>query len=126
MIFKGLTIYDTENIVSLILGDNYKCYDYESVYTVAKILKDKFKLLEEINSYEIEGKFNLFTKLILENKDSLLEKCDECLIMEDEMFISQSREDKDFLAKKINNKLSGDVFSSLINVYENNIEKVKA
>lgn len=123
---EGFTIYDTENIVSLILGDNYKCYDYESVYTVAKILKDKFKLLEEINSYEIEGKFNLFTKLILENKDSLLEKCDECLIMEDEMFISQSREDKDFLAKKINNKLSGDVFSSLINVYENNIEKVKA
>ena len=40
------------------------------------------------------------------------------------MFISITREDKDELAKKINDKLDKDIFNKLISIYEN-IKKQK-
>ena len=123
---EGFTIYDTEQIVSLILADNYKCYDYESVYIVASILKEKFKMLDVINSYELEGDLNKFEKLSQDDETLLLKKCDECLILEDEMFISMDREDKNDLSKRINKKLSGEIFFVLMKIYEARTEKIKA
>ena len=123
---EGFTIYDTEQIVSLILADNYKCYDYESVYIVASILKEKFKMLDVINSYELEGDLNKFEKLSQDDETLLLKKCDECLILEDEMFISMDREDKNDLSKRINKKLSGEIFFVLMKIYEARAEKIKA
>ena len=121
---EGFTIYDTEQVVSLVLGDNYKCYDYESVYIVASILKNKFGMLEQINSCELEGNVDSFYEK-LSDDEALFRKCDECLLLEDEMFISMNREDKNMLSKKISQKLSGEVFSSLMKIYEARIDKVK-
>lgn len=111
---EGFNIYDTSKITSLILKDDYKCYDYDSIYTIARVLKEKFNLKEEINYDEIEGK-EIDNPIIEDFK----EECDICLFLENEMFISITREDKDELAQKINDKLNKDIFDKLISIYEN-------
>lgn len=121
---EGFTLYDTEKIVSYALLDNYKCYDYHTIFTIADILKDKFKLREKINSYELEGNIEKFNILCNNNMESLSLKCNECLSLEQEMFLSMIRKDKDELANIINKKLTGDIYSLLINVYENNKKEV--
>lgn len=113
---EGLTIYDTEQIVSLVLKDNYKCYDYDSVYTIAQILKEKFDLLDKINYAEITKDTKELEELCNE-LEKLKTKSDECFNLEHEMFISMYREEKDNLAKQINNKLGKDIYNVLINVY---------
>lgn len=110
---EGFNIYDTSKITSLILKDEYKCYDYDSIYTIARVLKEKFNLKEEINFDEIEGK-EIDDPLIEDFK----EECDMCLLLENEMFISVTREDKDEFAKRINDKLDKDIFNKLISIYE--------
>lgn len=114
---EGLTIYDTEQIVSLVLADNYKCYDYDSVYVVAQILKEKFNLYE-ISDYEIDADIDSFKKLCDDKVEILSKKCNECLILEHEMFISMFRDEKDRLAKRINKELTSDIYSVLIDVYK--------
>ena len=121
---EGFNLYDSEVIVSSIYSDKYKCYDYDSVYTVATILKEKYHLQNEINEYEIEGDIEGFKKKYnadIINKLSSL--CDNCLVMENEMFLSYTRDDKNVLASMINKTLSGDVYDSLISIYQskNNI-----
>lgn len=120
---EGLNIYDTSCIVSLILQDEYKCYDYDSIYMIAKVLKEKFNLKETLNNVELTGNFSLLNKNYEE--DNLKEECDMCLFLENEMFISVTREDKDDLALKINNKLNKDVFKKLIDIYIDSNSKQK-
>lgn len=115
---EGLTIYDTEQIVSMVLKDKYKCYDYDSVYTVAQILKEKFKLLDLINYAEITKDDKELSKICSE-EEKLKTHCDECLKLEHEMFISMQREEKNELAKQINNKLTKTIYKVLIETYEN-------
>lgn len=114
---EGLTIFDTEQIVSLILDAPYKCYDYDSIHVVAQILKDKFEL-PEISYYEINADIEKFTKLCNDKADLLSTNCDECLQLEHEMFISEDREEKDELAYRINRKLSTDIYNILISIYQ--------
>lgn len=116
---EGFTIYDTEKIVSSFL-EGYKCYDYHTIHTIADILKDKFKYETEINKYEVNGDLESFNKLCDNKMDILSTKCNECLKLEDEMFVSMLRQDKDEIAKLINKKLTGEIFNILINIYETN------
>lgn len=109
---EGFTIYDAEQIVSMILMDNYEFHDYKTVYAIASILKHKFNLYDEINNCEIYGDYKYFHKICNE-KDVLYSKCDECLLLEDEMFIAPSRKDKDEFESKINRILSKDLFEIL-------------
>lgn len=112
---EGFTIYDTEQIVSLVLTDKYKCYDYDSISTIANILKEKFNLLDEINDFEITGNIDKWKKLI---EEGLEIKSDECFLLEHEMFISMFRQEKDELAKKISQTLASDIYSHLIKIYQ--------
>lgn len=122
---EGLTIYDTEQIVSMVLKDKYKCYDYDSVYTVAQILKEKFNLLDKINQIEIMKEEKELKKLC-DDENDLKTYCDECLTLEHEMFISMQREEKNSLAKCINDKLTKNIYKILILIYENyKKEKIK-
>ena len=114
---EGFNIYDTSEIVSLVLKDNYKCYDYDSIYAIARILKENFKLKEIINKAELTGITDDLYKMYEDIK--LEEECDICLFLENEMFISVTRDDKNELASKINNKLNKDIYSKLIEIYEN-------
>lgn len=112
---EGLTLYDTEKIVSLICKDNYIIYDFNSIYTVAYILKDRFKLKDEINEYELAGDSSSFRNKYGDDLvDDIGRLCDECLINENDMFLAFSREDKDKIAEAINKKMSDDVYDKLI------------
>ena len=124
---EGFNIFDTENIVSMVLGDTYKCYDFDAVYTIAKILKEKFKLLDEINYYEMTGAFKEFKKLCKNDTlDKLVEMCDNCINLENEMFLSFTREDKDKLANLLRRKLDEEGYGYLIEIYKNKKENIKA
>lgn len=114
---EGFNIYDTSQIVSLVLDDEYKCYDYDSIYTIARIIKETFRFKDTINSSEIGGNIDKFKEFY--EKEKFEDECDNCLFLENEMFISVTREDKDELASKINEKLSKTVYDKLMNIYTN-------
>lgn len=119
---EGFNIYDTSKIVSLILNYEYKCYDYDSIFGIANILKDRFKLKDKINRAELTGNITDL-KSIYEEKFE--DECDICLFLENEMFISVTREDKNEIASKINEKLNKDIFTKLVDIYENKIGNKK-
>lgn len=124
---EGFTIFDTEKIVSMVLGDIYKCYDFDSVYTVASVLKEKFNFLDEINDFEINGKIDEFKSLCKDdNLDKLVLMCDDCVNIENEMFMSFTREDKDNLAKILHKKLSEEIYGRLIEIYKHKKADIKA
>lgn len=122
---EGFNLYDTEKIVSSIYKDSYKCYDFDSIYTVASIIKNKYELKKEINDYEIKGDIKAF-----ENKygEEVINKlgniCDKCVNLENDMYLSFSREDKDKCAQSINKILSEDMYNLLVSIYESR-KKVK-
>ena len=117
---EGFTLYDTEKIASNVYNDTYKCYDYATVYTIAMIIKEKYKLKNLINSHELQGDVDTLKKVY--NKD-MLDKlntlCDECLIMENEMLMSYTRDDKNRIAILINKKINEDIYDYLISLYQN-------
>ena len=116
---EGFTLLDTEKIVSNVYHNEYKCYDYETVYTVAMILKDKYKLKNNINSHEIQGNVNTFKKEYDEDIfDKLNEECDNCLIMENDMLMAYTRNDKNKIAESINKKLNEQIYNYLITLYQ--------
>ena len=116
---EGLSLYDVEKIVSLICKDKYKVYDFNSVYTVAHVLKDTYKLNNEINDSSLLGDFTQFRKKYGdENIDSIANICDDCIAMENEMYLAYSREDKDYLADEINKKMTEDLYDNLISMYK--------
>ena len=118
---EGFTIYDTEMIVSMVLHDLYKCYDYDSIYMIAYVLKEKYKFINEINDYEINGDIEGFKKCYKSDVvDRLALICDECIDIENDMHLSYTREDKDKIAKVLNDKLERDAYSELISIYEYN------
>ena len=121
---EGFTIYDTEKIVSLIYNTNYKCYDYDSVYKVAKVLKEKYNLKDEINSFELkEGALDFFKKYGDDISLNLGRICDEAVELENEMLLAYTREDKDVLSDILNQKLNNDAYDNLINIYLNKAKK---
>ncbi len=123
---EGFTIYDTEKIVSDVLKDNYNCYDFNSVYTIAQILKEKFDLGKEINDFEIKGDIKGFREKYKDDALNLANLCDDCLNVENEMILSYSREDKEEKMSILNKILSKEVYSSLMNIYKaKNIVGVK-
>lgn len=116
---EGFNLFDTEMIVSMVLGDVYKSYDYDSINAIAVVLKDKYDLLKEINSYEMLGDIDKFCNSY--NKDSidrLSDICDECVLMEDEMIMAYKREDKDLLKDALNKKLSEEAYVELLSIYK--------
>ena len=117
---EGLCLYDTEKIVSNVYHTNYKCYDYETIYTIATILKEKYKLKNDINKYEIIGTIDDFKeKYNSESIDNLCLMCDECLVLENDMLLSYTREDKNNFAKLINKKLNEEIYQNLVSIYDN-------
>ena len=123
---EGFNIFDTEMIVSMVLGDTYKCYDYDSIYTIAIILKDKYDLLKEINSYEMSGDIESFKKIYgKEAIDNLSKISDDCLNIENEMFLSYTREDKDNFASMIREKLNKEAYDELVKIYKSSKIVVK-
>lgn len=122
---EGFNLYDTEEIVSSIYGNNYKCYDFDSIYTVALILKSKYDLKKEIDDYELTGSIDVFEKKYgKEVVDSLALICDKCVNLENEMYLSFTRDDKDKYAKSINKLLNKDMYDILVSIYKNR-QKVK-
>lgn len=117
---EGFNIFDTEIIVSKVLGDNYKCYDYDSVFTIAFILKNKYDLLKDINDYEMLGNIEEFRKRYGKDYiDNLSRTCDECLDAENEMFLSYTREDKDNFVNILKDKLNKEAYPELVQIYKN-------
>ena len=112
---EGFNIYDTSKVVSLILGDDYKCYDYDSIYTIARIMKETFGFKDKLNACELEGDLNKFKNIYEE--ENFEDECNECLLLENEMFISVTREDKNEFAQRINEKLNNNIFNKLMNIY---------
>lgn len=116
---EGLILYDTDRIVSSIYKDEYKTYDFSSIYTVASLLKDKYNLKKELNDCELTGDISfLKNKYGEEVVDNLCINCDKCVTLENEMYLAFTREDKDKCADSINKILTGDVYDSLISIYE--------
>lgn len=112
----GMNIYDTEKIVSLILKDEYKCYRYDSIATIAMILKEKFKLKDVFNNAEIYNDIKSLKRLCGEDQyENLLRLSDKCFDIEEEMLMySLTRDKKDELSSKLSLLLSGDVYNCLI------------
>lgn len=118
----GMNINDTESIVSLILKDNYKCYSYDSISTVAMILKKKFKYLKELNEAEILKNYDFLTEKFLDL--SLL--IDECYQLEEEMIVySLTRDKKDELKDRLTFILSNDIYNCLIEFICDNKKRVQ-
>ena len=118
----GMNINDTESIVSLILKDNYKCYSYDSISTVAMILKKKFKYLKELNEAEILKNYDFLTEKFLDL--SLL--IDECYQLEEEMIVySLTRDKKDELKDRLTFILSNDIYNCLIEFISDNKKRVQ-
>ena len=123
---EGFTILDTEQIVSMVLNDKYKCYDYESLYMIALILKEKYKLKREINSFEMSGEITSFKKKYKKEQiDKLATICDDCVTIENDMHLSYTREDKDEIAKILKEKLEKEAFTELVSIYQNSKTKQK-
>lgn len=116
---EGFNLYDTEKIVSSIYSDSYKCYDFDSIYTVASILKEKYELQKDINDFELIGDYDNFEKKygksVIENLSLI---CDKCVCLENDMLLSFSREDKNKYAKSINKILNEDMYEQLVSIYQ--------
>ena len=122
---EGFNLYDTEKIVSSIYSNDYKCYDYDSVYTIASILKGTYHLQNSINECEIIGKNDeLEQKYGKENIDELCEQSDKCITLENDMILAFTREDKNNYATSLNKLLGGSVYNTLVSIYQNS-QKVK-
>ena len=116
---EGFTLYDTEKIVSNVYNNTYKCYDYETVYTIAMIIKEKYKLKSIINSHELQGDVDTLKKMYNEDTiDKLNTLCDECLIMENDMLMSYTRSDKNKIAERINKIINDEIYEYLITIYQ--------
>jgi len=116
---EGFNLYDTDKIVSAVYKENYKSYDFDSIYTIATILKEKYNLKKEINSYELIGDYENFEKKYSADviKD-LCSTCDTCVCLENDMLLSFSREEKNNYAKNINKILSDNAYNKLVSIYE--------
>lgn len=116
---EGLNLYDTEKVVSAIYNDNYKSYDFNSIYTVALLLKEKYGLKDEINGYELEGGFDDFENKYGEDSvNNLSIACDKCVSLENDMYLAFTREDKNKCAESINKILIEDVYNILVDIYK--------
>lgn len=123
---EGFTILDTELIVSMVLHDSYKCYDYDSIYMIAYILKEKYGFIGEINNYEICGDVDSFKRVYKKSSiERLADICDDCVSIENDMHLSYTREDKDSIASILKNKLEKDAYTELVSIYEESREVVK-
>ena len=121
----GFNLYDTEKIVSSIYSNNYKCYGYDSVYTVASILKDTYHFKSDINDYEVVGEIAEFEKKYgKETINDLCEMCDRCIELENNMLLAFTREDKNNYAKSLNKVLGENVYNDLVVIYQNS-QKMK-
>lgn len=80
---EGINSYDEQEILKIILGDNYETFDYQNTKSIALCLKDRLGLKEkldccEINGntsdfiYEYEGESDLFSELSLLADDSCI------------------------------------------------------
>ena len=92
---------------------------------MAYILKDKFNLKNEINNDEIESDEEHFEKLMNGKDIELMEKCDECFKLEQEMLISMNREEKDQIAKKLETLKDKEIFQTLIEIYKTKKNHIK-
>ena len=116
---EGFNLYDTEKIVSSIYSNDYKCYDYYSVYTIASILKGTYHLQSDINDCEIIGKTEDFEKNY--GKESVEDLCamsDQCISIENDMILAFTREDKNNYAKRLNKLLGENVYNDLVCIYK--------
>ncbi len=112
---KGLNIYDTDRIVSMVLNDNYNCYLYNSLSVISYILKEKLKLNNEILSSEINNSLEFVTIYNDDLYNNLLNLCDECMVIEQNMLIYDvTREEKDRTLKALSLKLNNDVYLNFI------------
>ncbi|MGN0992391.1 MAG: hypothetical protein ACI4PE_00400 [Bacilli bacterium] len=124
---EGFNIFDTEMIVSMVLGDTYKCYDYDSIYTIAVVLKEKYNLIKEINYSEMSGDIEEFRKVYGKDSTKKLSKiCDDCLNIENDMLLSYTREDKDNLANILKEKLNKEAYDELVKIYKNSKSIIKS
>ena len=116
---EGFNLFDTEEVVSSIYKESYKSYDFNSIYTVAALLKGKYDLKDEINVREFDGGFDdLESKYGKEAINNLSLACDKCVFLENDMYLAFTREDKDKCAFNINKILMDDVYNILIDIYK--------
>lgn len=108
---NGLNVYDTDKIVSLVLNDDYKCYEYNSLCKIVFVLYEKLGLKSKIVRSLILDKldFAFLYNINLYNRLCLL--CDECMSLEQNMVIYDvTREDKNKTLSLIVSKLNNDVY----------------
>lgn len=113
---KGLNIYDTDRIVSMVLKDNYNCYLYNSLSIISYILKDKLKLDNKIKISEISNYLDFINTYNYDNLYSkLLNLCDECMVLEQNMLIYDiTREEKNKTLEVLSDKLNNEVCFNFI------------
>lgn len=115
---EGMNYYDTERIVSDVLNDKYKCYGFDSIYSIAMILKEKYKLKSIINRAEILKDILTLKKIYnvdSDDFDKLSVLTDNCYELEEKMIVySMTREEKDKIRAELINLLSKDVYNCLI------------
>lgn len=115
---EGMNYYDTERIVSDVLNDKYKCYGFDSIYSIAMILKEKYKLKSIINRAEILKDILTLKKIYnvdSDDFDKLSVLADNCYELEEKMIVySMTREEKDKIRAELINLLSKDVYNCLI------------
>ena len=57
---EGINSYDEQEILKLILSDNYETFDYQNTKNIALCLKDRLHLKQIIEEAEIEGDIKSF------------------------------------------------------------------
>ena len=116
---EGFTIYDTEKIVASIYDTNYKCYDFDSIYKIATVLKGSYNLKDQINTYEIFGDHDIFINKYGEDNIMKLDSISsEAVEIENEMLLTYTKEDKDVLKDLLDNKINNDAYDNLIDIYK--------
>ncbi len=118
---KGLNIYDTDRVVSMVLNDNYSCYDYNSLSKIVYVLKEKLKLKNVLEVSEINGSVDFINVYNVNNLYfKLLKLCDECMSLEQNMVIYDvTREEKNKTLLEIENKLNNDVYLNFAEYLDN-------
>ncbi len=59
---EGINSYDEEEIVKMVLDDNYETFDYKNTKYIGLCLKDRLNLKNVINKAEIDGDVSLFVQ----------------------------------------------------------------
>lgn len=81
---EGISSYDEEEILKLVLNDNYETFDYQNTKYIALCLKDRLKLKSVIDDAELSGDISIFMERYgVEEFEKLSNLADQSCLLED-------------------------------------------